>query len=285
MGSWGTAISSNDIYEDIYSEFMDLYDEGLESSEITKKIINTYPDLQDDYEDKNNFWFSLAMAQWQCKSLDPYLFQKVKTIILSGKDIELWEELGAERKEINKRKKVLDSFLEKLSVEKSKPRKRKRKVLRDSIFQKGDCLTFKLENGNYGGAFVLTSEIQTEFGMNMIAITTINNEDKPTIEDFENSYVLIRKEEVGLRGIQDKEQISWYYAQFFRKATVDFEVVGNLKVDIEYTFNNDYTSVSQWDSMKMTIDINDQVLLKNGAPEMKLKLIELRKNTGSNKPS
>lgn len=277
MGTWGTAISSNDIYEDIYSEFMDLYDDGLEVSEVSMKIIEANTDLQVDYEDKNNFWFTLAMAQWQCKSLDPVIFQKVKEIIRTGQDLELWEELGADRKEINKRKKVLDSFLEKISNEKDKPRKRKRKVLRDSIFQKGDCLIFKLENGNYGGAFVLTSETQTEFGMNMIALTTINQEIKPTIDDFKNSYVLIQKEEVGLRGIQDKEQVSWYYAQFFKKATVNFDVVGNLKVDRHYTFNDDYTSASQWDSMKAKVDRNDKVLRERGEPKKKLKLNKLRK--------
>src|SRR3989304_5290235 len=149
---------------------MDLYDDGLEPSEISQRIINQNTELIEDYEDKNNFWFALAMAQWQCKSLDSDIFQRVKTIIETGEDLKIWEELGAYKKEINKRKKVLDSFLDKLSQEKVKPRKRKRKVLRDSIFQKGECLKFRLDNGNFGGAFVLTSEKQTEYGMNLIAI-------------------------------------------------------------------------------------------------------------------
>ncbi len=145
MGTWGgTAISSNDTYEDIFSEFMDLYDDGLEPSEISTRIINQNSELIEDIEDKNNFWFALAMAQWQCKSLDPDLFERVKTIVETGEDIKIWEELGADKKELNKRKKVLDSFLDKLSQEKDKPRKRKQKVLRDSIFQKGDCLTLRL---------------------------------------------------------------------------------------------------------------------------------------------
>lgn len=277
MGTWGTAISSNDTYEDIFSEFMDLYDNGLEPSEISTRIINQNTDLIEDVEDKNNFWFALAMAQWQCKSLDPDLLKRIKAIIESGEDIKIWEDLGADKKEINKRKKVLDSFLDKLSQEKDKPRKRKRKVLRNSIFQKGDCLTFKLDNGNYGGAFVLTSEHQTEYGMNMIAITTLNQKDKPTIDDFKKSTVLIRKEQFGLKGYQDREMISWYYAQFFRKATVKFEVIGNIKVYKDYKFDNDNTGASQWDAIKTNIDINEQIISERGKPDKKLKLSKLIK--------
>jgi hypothetical protein len=277
MGTWGTAISSNDTYEDIFSEFMDLYDDGLEPSEISKKIINQNTDLTEDYEDKNNFWFALAMAQWQCKSLDPDLFHRVKAIIETGEDIKIWEELGADKKEIAKRKKVLDSYLDKLSQEKDKPRKRKRKVLRDSIFQKGDCLIFRLNNGNFGGAFVLTSEKQTEYGMNMIAITTIDQTDKPTIDNFKKAFVLIRKEQLGLKGYQDREMISWYYAQFFKRASVDFEVIGNLKVDKDYKFVNDYTGASQWDTIKTSIDINEQIISERGKPDKNLELRKLIK--------
>lgn len=277
MGTWGTAISSNDTYVDIFSEFMDLYDDGLEPSEISSRIINQNSDLIEDFEDKNNFWFAMAMAQWQCKSLDPDLFNRVKTIIDAGEDIKIWEELGADKKEINKRKKVLDAFLEKLSQEKDKPRKRKRKVLRDSIFQKGDCLTFKLDNDNFGGAFVLTSERQTEYGMNMIAITTLNQIDKPTTDDFKKASVLIRKEQFGFKGYQDREMISWYYAQFFKKSKVNFEVIGNLKVHKDYKFDNDYTGVSQWDAIKTNIEINEQIISERGKSDKKLKLSKLIK--------
>ena len=277
MGTWGTAISSNDTYEDIFSEFMDLYDDGLEPSEISTRIINQNSELIEDIEDKNNFWFALAMAQWQCKSLAPDLFQRVKTIVETGEDIKIWEELGADKKELNKRKKVLDSFIDILSQEKDKPRKRKRKVLRDSIFQKGDCLTFRLDNGNFGGAVVLTSENQTEYGMNMIAITTIDQKDKPTIDDFKKAFVLIRKEQFGLKGYQDREMISWYYAQFYKKSKVDFEVIGNLKVHKDYKFDNDYTGASQWDAIKTNIEINEQIISERGKPDKKLKLSKFMK--------
>jgi len=36
MGAWGIAISSNDTYADIYGEFFDLYNDGLDIAEIRK---------------------------------------------------------------------------------------------------------------------------------------------------------------------------------------------------------------------------------------------------------
>jgi len=49
---------------------------------------------------------------------------------------------------------LLLKFLEKLKTSKDKPQKRVKKKLYDSIFRKGDCLTYLMDNGNYGGAFV-----------------------------------------------------------------------------------------------------------------------------------
>lgn len=277
MGSWGTAISSNDTYEEVYAEFMDLYDDKLEVSEITERLIDNYSELLNDYEENHNFWFTIAFAQWQCKALDKEIFKKVKLIISSGSDLKLWEELDAEKKDITKRKKVLDSFIEKLSTEKDKARKRKRKILRNSIFKKGDCLTFRLDNRKFGGALVLSDEEQTEYGMNLIATTTIEKEEKPTIDDFKNAMVLIQKYETIPEEYEDTEMVSWYYSQFYKKATIELEVIGNITVQKDFCFENDYTSASEWDMLKKAMDRNTDFIQERGKPEKKLSLIELYK--------
>ena len=56
MGTWGVAISSNDTYADIYSEFFDLYNDGLEVAEISVKLIRENQEIIDDLEESNNFW-------------------------------------------------------------------------------------------------------------------------------------------------------------------------------------------------------------------------------------
>lgn len=275
MGTWGTAISSNDTYKDVYSEFMDLYNDGLEVQEITEIIIKRNSEIIDDPEDGPNFWFAIAMAQWQCKALDNNIFIKVKQIVENDEDIKSWLELGASRKDIDKRKGVLKAFIEKISTENPKAKRRKKKILRDSIFQKGDCLVFKLHSGNYGGAFVLASEKQTEYGLNLIATTTIDQKEIPTVENFKKSYVLIRKIQWSPKQWRDFESISWYYSQFFKKSTITLTVVGNLKVDKEYHLDKDFRSFSQWDDIKKTVELNPENIKERGKPDKTLRLKKL----------
>jgi len=104
MGAWGTAISSNDTFEDIYADFFDFYNDGLEVAEISKRLIDNNKETIDDPDDSDNFWFALAKAQWQCKQLDKALYKRVKEIIETDANIEIWRQLGAEEKEIKKRK-------------------------------------------------------------------------------------------------------------------------------------------------------------------------------------
>ena len=81
MGAWGTAISSNDTYADIYDEFFDLYNEGQSVEDISKKLIADNQETINEPDDSNNFWFALAKAQWECKQLDTELLERVKEII------------------------------------------------------------------------------------------------------------------------------------------------------------------------------------------------------------
>ena len=111
MGTWGTGISSNDIYEDINYEFFELYNQGMEVSAITEKLIEGNKELIDSYEDQNNFWITIAKSQWECKSLDQKILNRIKDIVESGKDIELWKELDSSKSDLTKREKVLDFVL------------------------------------------------------------------------------------------------------------------------------------------------------------------------------
>ncbi|MDC1162171.1 hypothetical protein OAT18_01885 [Tenacibaculum sp.] len=62
-------------------------------------------------------------------------------------------------------------------------------MFKDSIFEKGNCIIFKLKDGYYSGIFVLESEKQTEFGLNLIAITDIKAFEKPHENIFEKANV------------------------------------------------------------------------------------------------
>ena len=276
MGTWGTGISSNDTFADIYGEFIDLYNEGFTVSEITEKLIAKNQETIDTPEEANNFWFALAKGQWECQSLDEIIFDRVEKIILTGIDIAVWKDLDASPADIKAREKVLFKFLEKLKTPKNKPRKRVKKKLHDSIFKKGDCLTYIMDNGNYGGAFVLTDELQTVIGINYIAITTIDKPIKPTVDDFKTTEVYVKRvkeisfhQSVLKENWVDQPQIGGFYATV-KNNVVEIEVIGQLPIYKEYKI--DKICSFPWMSLKSVIPNREKYIELNGQAKSKLKL-------------
>jgi hypothetical protein len=223
MGTWGTGISSNDTYADVYGEFFDFYNDGHEVSKISKQL-----ELQaiKNSEDSHDFWFALAKAQWECKQLDPEVFAIVREIIESGADIELWRQCEASEKDIRKRNAVLERFLDLLQSERPKAKARKRKIIRQPAFSKGDCIAFKLDNGNFGGAVVLEAVSDSEYGLNLIATTRINQPQKPTVPDIENAEILLKN----FANWHDDECICWKYKENYKNDKELFEVLGRTKI-------------------------------------------------------
>lgn len=124
MGTWNTKIKGNDTTLDIYQTFFDRYNEGQNQIEVSKSIKADFKEYFEDSDDANNSIFGLALAQWETKCLEPILLKQVKTIIENEEDLILWRDLGADEKTIQKRKKVLDRFLNQLLTEKPKPKRR-----------------------------------------------------------------------------------------------------------------------------------------------------------------
>ncbi|MEO1214099.1 MAG: hypothetical protein AAFY45_11265 [Bacteroidota bacterium] len=281
MGTWGTGISSNDVFEDIKSSFFKLYDTGLESEEISKKLILQNQELIDSEEDRHNFWFALALSQWQCKSLQEDILKRVSEIIQSGKDIDLWEELGASQSELKQRKIVLEKFLKKLKSERKTIKKRKKAIKRSSIFHKGDCLSIQLESGNYGAACVLESEFKTRYGLNLVAICDFNEKHKPDLRFFKRARIL-KGWEMDLYSSQGQEvdMIHWYYAHTFKKKEQsDIEVVGKIEVDKRYSSFVSTHRYATWGSICSKIVELENEIKTYGEPKKKLKLKSLRKNS------
>lgn len=234
MGAWGTGISSNDTYADIYDEFFDLFNEGLDVKEITIKLISDNQETINEPDDCNNFWFALAKAQWECKELDQIILERVRKIIESETDIEAWRRLDAQEKDLKKRQVVLDKFLESLLTERPKAKARKKKIIRQPPFDKGDCLTFRLSNGNYGGAVVLDAIRDTEYGYCLVATTRLNQLTKPVKNDFENAEVLIANYE----NWDDKFNIKWYLPIRHKQIEHLIEKVTTIEVEFQYSMTN-----------------------------------------------
>lgn len=235
MGNWGTAIKDSDAFADVYSEFFELYNNGGQPDTISKKIVEDNWEILEIEEERNSLWFALALAQWETKSLEPKVLSTVEGIVSSGADLKIWLDLGVSEQDIKKRKIALDKFLEKIKSERLKAKPRKRVKLKTPIFAKGDCLVFKMTNGNYGGAVVLASDNNPETANNLIATTRLNQSRKPTLKDFENAEVLI----CNFGQWRDKVDVTWYMPDlFYKDYSENFENVGKIFVDLEYDTKN-----------------------------------------------
>jgi hypothetical protein len=247
MGTWGTGISSNDDYADVYSEFFELYNEGKDVAEITALVIARNGEMLSMPEAVNNVWFAIAKAQWDCKQLQPDVYERVKNIIDSESDLQVWTELGATKSEVEKRQKVLKKFLSQLQSDRPKAKARKKKVIRDPIFRKGDCLTFKLKNGNFGGAVVLEAEYGTELALNLVTATRINEPERPTTESFRNAEVLIKN----FANWKESAQVIWICNYKPKEVHSLIEVIGSITVTTDYLSKEQrhrYAYTSGWKS-------------------------------------
>lgn len=129
---------------------------------------------------------------------------------------------------------VLVKFLADISTERPKAKARKKKKepkILQPAFEKGDCVTFKLDNGNYGGAVVLEAIYDTEYGYNLVAATRINQTNKPTEKDFENSTVIVQN----FAMFKESPNIHWYSPIRHKNVTHLIEVIG--KIDIAKTYS------------------------------------------------
>lgn len=191
MGAWGTAVSSNDDYSDVYEDIMDEFNKGIPIETGINNVIEKYESEFEDEEDSlHNLYFAAAFAAWECGIQDDKLYNKVKEIIESRSDIKCWRELGASNQDLKKREKALLSFLTKLSTPKEKPKKPKQIKFKPALYEKGDVLSILLDDGSYSGAVVLENLKESdEFGSNFIVKAFMNNKEKPTISEILNSNV------------------------------------------------------------------------------------------------
>ena len=235
MGTWSTAIKDSDAFLDVYGEFFDLYNKGGQPEIISKKIIEDNWEILEIEEEKHSLWFALALAQWETKTLDQSVLSRVEQIITSGADLALWYQTGASEQDVKKRKTVLNNFLEKIKSSRPKVKPRKRAKQKTPIFSIGDCLVFKMNNGNYGGAIVLATDLRPESACNLVVTTRLNQITKPTIDDFENAEVLI----CNFGQWQDRLDVIWYMPDlYYKEYSSMYEIAGKIDVQIEYSANN-----------------------------------------------
>lgn len=145
MGTWGTAIFSNDLASDIRIEFREKIGFGKSPSEASDELIDEYQEEINDFDDGSIFWLSLAATQWKLGRLQNNVKQKAIEIITNESDLEKWIDTGRDYK---KRKLVLDKLKKQLESEQPKAKKIKLPFLQETKMEIGDLIRYNHPSGN-----------------------------------------------------------------------------------------------------------------------------------------
>ena len=112
MGSWGTALYSNDTSSDVRDMCNEIYP-FVSVEEGTRLILKEYADIvNSDALDNDcaDFWFALADWQWKHGILTDEIRNKAISLLEAHTGIEEWEESGS-ASDVKKRLEVMDKLL------------------------------------------------------------------------------------------------------------------------------------------------------------------------------
>lgn len=145
MGSWGTAIFSDDVAADVRSDWREGILDGIPPQELTAKLVNSYAAQADDPDDGVVFWLALAAAQHETGRLGPDVRETALEILDRGGDIIRWEEEDPGL--AKQRKQVLDRLRVKLAGPQPTPKRLKRPVPHGVAFNIGDAVLLRSPAG------------------------------------------------------------------------------------------------------------------------------------------
>jgi len=182
MAFWGMDLNQSDEFCEIYDEYMDLYDMGLEPSEITQQILHKYPKGSIPH----NVLFAIAKAEWALGFRSEHIYAKVNAMIDSGENIAYYHSLGFSEQETNERSEKLIKFQNLLQTTPKTIRKRRisahNKIKR---LPKGTVSYYKYDDGYYG--FVVLDAI---YEGRLLAVTERLSATPRRIDDVLNTSAL-----------------------------------------------------------------------------------------------
>ena len=138
MGTWGTALYSDDIASDLRDEFRDLIGDGLSATEAVDRLLVDYS--PDDPDIEPVFWLALADIQWKLGRLEERTKANALNIIENGKDLARW----SDSKLIAKRRVVLEKLKIELALPPPIPKKVPKRYIEANDWEIGEIVGFQL---------------------------------------------------------------------------------------------------------------------------------------------
>lgn len=145
MGTWGTALFSDDLAADLRDEFRDLIGEGLTTEAAVNRLQTEHKSSLRDPDEEPVFWLALADTGWRLGRLDDKVLENTLRVIDSGQDLARWEDAADRRK----REHVLAKLRTKLQSTPPSPKRVGKTIKSANEWQMGEVIGFRLLSGRW----------------------------------------------------------------------------------------------------------------------------------------
>jgi hypothetical protein len=237
MGAWGTGVLSDDTVRDIYHDYLDLFNRGIPAGNIRTTILRNNRGTLRDVDEGPLVWIAIAKAQWDCGQLETEVLAEIRKIVQDGLGLDRWAEQG--KRLLEQRKVALNQFLLKLETANERPRKPRRAIKRKPLFEPGDCVAARLQDGAWGAILVLQHEPESDdpyketYGTNLVAALRYRSVEPPPLSVFEKREWLFLTHHAW----RNRMELSFVFKRGSRSVKDRLVLVGNIplrKTDPEY---------------------------------------------------
>ena len=256
MGTWNVSINGNDTAQDLKSEYQAAFfynDVDIALSKIDAYVRTMFDET--DEEEWCNYYYSLADYMWKHGILTDTIRNQVITMIDTGFGLELWKDAGV--KPLEKRKKALTEFRNKLLS----PQPPKKKIRIDlhmtPIFEVGDLVALQLKTSDkpYLDKSKFTEETFKACDGKYVVLRKVCDDIsyvssvEPNVKDIWIRFQLYKEVFNSLPTTDQLEQIPWANTEntngsficessmfYFKKR--NYSVIGKNEKNLEFPFNN-----------------------------------------------
>lgn len=144
MGTWGTALYSDDTACDVRDDYKDILGDRITEPEATNRLIEQWKSELADPDITPVFWLTLADVQWNLGRLQERVKQEAFLVIENGSDLVRWD---SDQKLKMKRVAVLDRLTQKLETAQPSEKKARKRYVDSTDWNLGDVYSFRLQSG------------------------------------------------------------------------------------------------------------------------------------------
>lgn len=145
MGTWGTALYSDDLAADLRGEFRDLLGQGMSSDAAVEDLVARYAPSLRDPDEAPVFWLVLAHTAWRLGRPSGRATAEAFRVISSGSDLARWPDAKGRQK----RQLVLARVETDLRSDPPPPKRIPARAVANNAWTVGEVLAFRLASGTW----------------------------------------------------------------------------------------------------------------------------------------